>query len=77
MPPPNRAQRRDAVREWRHEHGIRGLEKRSDPRRPLEWRDGYEHVGCGGDAERANNPGVGAYCHQCGHTVPNAEVRRR
>lgn len=72
----NRHQRREAMRGWRQEQGIRGLLKRSDPTRPLVFTPApeYEHAGCGGSVERPNNP-VGWNCLKCDRLISHDEVR--
>ena len=55
---------------------IEEANRHSDPSNPLTYTGGFEHIGCGGEAERPSNYGAGAYCKKCGRTVPVEETQR-
>jgi hypothetical protein len=42
----------------------------------LVYYPGYVHTLCGGEAEVASSPHLGAYCVLCVSHVPRTEVRR-
>ena len=44
---------------------------------PLTWEKGYVHERCGcEEAEKMRFPYIGAYCPECGRTVPVAELKK-
>ena len=53
------------------------LNARTDPTKPLIFRahGGYEHIGCGGAAWRANQPGL-ASCDRCERVISYEDMRR-
>jgi hypothetical protein len=74
----NRAARRDIERRFgreRREYNA-WINEGSDATRPLVYYGGFVHNSCGGEAERANNRAIGAFCIKCDRHVPRSEISR-
>ena len=48
----------------------------SSESRPLVYYGGFVHNICGGEAERANNRALGAFCVKCDRHVPRSEISK-
>ena len=70
----NRALRREAQQQQRRV--LARAQAVNDPTVPLVYKAGYEHILCGGEVERPNKVGLGAYCARCDRHVPMQETRR-
>jgi len=74
----NRAARRDLERRLARERRQYNdwINEGSSESRPLKYYEGYVHNICGGEAERANNRALGAFCVKCDRHVPRSEVSK-